>query len=355
VKKRKASGPQVSVIVPIYNVEAWLPACLDSLLGQSLKAWEAILVDDGSTDGSAKIAADYAAGDSRFKLVQQKNTGLGGARNTGCRHARGEYLCFLDSDDLLGRNALQGMLEVAGRADADMVVADFHTFIDGEAINPAREYAAAPHFARLFGAYPAVFRWQDMQGNIDLLYFGNYFCVVWGKLFRRSLWEKLGCESPSNLRMAEDFIAVKKFAFGARRITTYPQAALLYRKRAGSATTHRTSKTFEVFRAYEYAVQMFKDAGVYEGQFNSIHLFFLQMLVNHMLWFTPYRNWYGFYRRAQRIIAGWDETRMEAALRDRVLQFKQRPRYTFLRMGGEYIWHNKVKPWLPLKSRIAIG
>src|SRR3954469_20095634 len=97
--------PRISVVVPMYNVESFLAPCLDSLLAQTLDDLEVLMVDDGSTDGSTAIAEDYARRDDRFRLIVQENGGLSKARNTGIDAATGEFLAFLDSDDLLPENA----------------------------------------------------------------------------------------------------------------------------------------------------------------------------------------------------------------------------------------------------------
>ena len=95
-----------SIIIPVYNVESYLRDCLDSVLRQTFSDWEAICVDDGSTDGSSDILADYASRDSRIRVVTQPNSGLSAARNTGLDHAQGKYILFLDSDDWLSIDAL---------------------------------------------------------------------------------------------------------------------------------------------------------------------------------------------------------------------------------------------------------
>lgn len=96
-----------SIIIPVYNVEAYLHQCLDSVLCQDFSDWEAVCVNDGSTDGSAAILEDYVAKDARFRLVTQPNGGLSAARNAGLDAAQGEYILFLDSDDWLAENALK--------------------------------------------------------------------------------------------------------------------------------------------------------------------------------------------------------------------------------------------------------
>ncbi|WP_369824219.1 glycosyltransferase family 2 protein, partial [Kitasatospora sp. Root187] len=116
-------SPRLSVVVPIYNVERYLQECLDSIAAQTFEDFECVLVDDGSTDGSAAIAEAYAAKDTRFRLVQQENKGLGAARNTGWRHlAPGtEYLTFVDSDDTLPTGAYQLMVSTLDETGSDFV------------------------------------------------------------------------------------------------------------------------------------------------------------------------------------------------------------------------------------------
>ena len=96
-----------SIIIPVYNVEQYLRECLDSVLGQTYSDWEAICVNDGSTDGSAAILEEYVVKDKRFKIVTQPNGGLSSARNTGMEVAKGDYIVFLDSDDWLELDALE--------------------------------------------------------------------------------------------------------------------------------------------------------------------------------------------------------------------------------------------------------
>lgn len=96
-----------SVIIPVYNVEPYLRFCLDSVLNQTFADWEAICVNDGSTDGSGDILEEYASKDNRFRVIAQPNGGLSAARNRGMEAARGEYILFVDSDDWLEVNALQ--------------------------------------------------------------------------------------------------------------------------------------------------------------------------------------------------------------------------------------------------------
>ena len=119
-----------SVIIPVYNVEAYLQACLDSVLNQTFEDWEAICVNDGSTDNSAAILEEYGHKDGRFKIVNQPNGGLSAARNTGLKAAAGEYVLFLDSDDWLEGNALERVSE--SLANEDMLCFSGRRFFEKE-------------------------------------------------------------------------------------------------------------------------------------------------------------------------------------------------------------------------------
>lgn len=110
---------RISVIIPVYNVAAYLPQCLDSVLGQDHRDLEVILIDDGSQDGSGAICDRYAAADSRVKVIHQANAGAAAAKNAGLRIATGEYLSFVDSDDYLEPNVYGYMLSALRESGAD--------------------------------------------------------------------------------------------------------------------------------------------------------------------------------------------------------------------------------------------
>lgn len=129
--------PTVSVILPVYNVENYLEECLDSIVGQQFSDFEVVVVDDGSPDRSATIAARYAERDERIRLVARPNGGLGAARNTGVRHAAGRYLTFVDSDDAIPRGALRRLVESAEESGAEIVVGALRRFNSLERWKPA--------------------------------------------------------------------------------------------------------------------------------------------------------------------------------------------------------------------------
>lgn len=112
----------VTVVVPIYNVEKYLNACIESVVSQTYRNLEIILVDDGSTDSCPMICDEWAKKDNRIKVIHKKNQGLGMARNTGIDHAAGDYICFFDSDDYVDLCTIEKAYEIAEQYDTDVVL-----------------------------------------------------------------------------------------------------------------------------------------------------------------------------------------------------------------------------------------
>ncbi|WEG11500.1 glycosyltransferase [Pullulanibacillus sp. KACC 23026] len=125
--------PLVSIIVPVYNVEPYLSSCIDSILAQTFKAIEIILVDDGSEDGSLKICNQYTKIDKRVKVIKKRNRGVSSARNVGIDNARGLYIGFVDPDDTIEPNMYSAMVDVMVKMKPDVVVAQLKT--DNQIIN----------------------------------------------------------------------------------------------------------------------------------------------------------------------------------------------------------------------------
>lgn len=125
--------PKVSIVVPMYRVERYLPKCIDSILSQTLREIEVVLVDDGSPDRSGKIAEEYARRDYRIKVIHQKNSGLGPARNTGIANATGEYVGFVDSDDWVDSEMFSRLYAAASQSNADIAVGGHCDMANGRA------------------------------------------------------------------------------------------------------------------------------------------------------------------------------------------------------------------------------
>ena len=116
---------EISIIVPIYNVEEYLCKCLDSIVNQTYTDYELILIDDGSTDDSGKIADEYSSKDDRITVIHKKNSGVSDARNRGLENASGKYICFIDADDWIEVSYLEELLLLAKSNDADIAMCSY--------------------------------------------------------------------------------------------------------------------------------------------------------------------------------------------------------------------------------------
>ncbi len=178
--------PRFSVIVPAHQVQAYLPACLESVLSQSYPDLELIVVDDCSPDACGAIADEFAARDARVRAVHlPRNAGLGPARNAGMERAVGDYLVFLDGDDTLTPHALRAIADrIKETGEPDVLVYDYaRAHCTGETV---RNQAAA----HLTERGPAPFRLTDRPGLLKLL------MVAWNKTVRREFAEREGFTFP---------------------------------------------------------------------------------------------------------------------------------------------------------------
>lgn len=174
----------VSIIVAAYNSEKYLPACADSVISQSESDWELLLVDDGSTDRTGKICEEYSSKDTRIRTIHRQNGGLSAARNTGIEAARGDYLTFLDADDVFAPTFLETTLRAIDETGAEIA-----------AVTHIKFEVQEPEWGRLRGSRNikemtpgeaiAVALYQRGSG----LWGKRLDSSAWGKLYKRSLWE----------------------------------------------------------------------------------------------------------------------------------------------------------------------
>jgi len=176
------NNPIISVIIPVYNQEKYLGKCILSVLSQSFLDFEVILVNDGSTDRSLNISQKYARKDSRVSIVNKPNEGVAYARKDGFLKAKGEYICFLDSDDYLAPNALEILYKLAKEKHVDLVIGSYDVVYDNWALV---KKTASPflHTDRLLSKdefFLLLLGLGDEMGNS----FGG--SVIWGRLYKRS-------------------------------------------------------------------------------------------------------------------------------------------------------------------------
>ncbi|MDL4776055.1 bifunctional glycosyltransferase/CDP-glycerol:glycerophosphate glycerophosphotransferase [Actinomadura xylanilytica] len=220
-------SPLLSVVVPFYNVEGYLEACLDSLQQQTLRDIEIIMVDDGSPDASAAIAKEFADRDDRFHLVEQENQGLGPARNTGAIRATGTYLAFVDSDDVLPRYAYELMVGTLEETGSDLACGGVR-----------RLTSAGPRSSPM---HTEMFLVTDKRTHVskrpDLL--GDR--TAWNKVFRKAFFDKHGFAFPPGLY--EDAPVTIPAHFLASSVDVLSDTVYYWREREGesqSITQRRT-------------------------------------------------------------------------------------------------------------------
>ncbi len=214
-------SPAVSVIVPVYGVEKFLPACLASLQAQTFTDYELILVDDGSPDGCGALCDAWAAAHPNAAVIHQKNQGLSGARNTGIAAAKGRYLAFIDSDDLVRPAFLQALYEACEQSGADMALCGVEDV--AEDASPLPEPALSLPKA---GCYAGCALLEQFYAPG-----AQSYTVAWNKLYRRELWQTL--RYPLGKLHEDDAVAHRLF-FAAQKVCCIAEPLYCYRLRAGS-------------------------------------------------------------------------------------------------------------------------
>lgn len=187
--------PCISVIVPVYKVEAYLSQCIDSLLTQTFTDFELLLIDDGSPDNCGDICDRYVKNDNRIKVFHKVNGGPSSARNCGLDNAQGEWIAFVDSDDYVGRDYLKELYEVTA-PDVDLVIQSlFHIKnYEGEITNDSRNSVKKWVYA------PSDFGEMQKEQHLE------FYCQTMSKLFRREFLRNKGIKFIDSVRFGEDYI-----------------------------------------------------------------------------------------------------------------------------------------------------
>ncbi len=249
--------PKVSVIIPVHNAKKYLGECLDSILGQTLKDIEVLCVDDGSTDGSARLLEEYAAKDSRLKLLASALESAGAARNRGLDESRGEYLFFCDADDRADGRMLEKLRDKASRTNADIAVAGFCYYDEGLR-NDYRRVAIAREFLDV----PQPFS-PALAG--DRL-FSAFRIQLWNKIFKRSFIQRIGLRFQT-LPRVNDLAFVNTALALAGGIAAEKGAYYHYRKNHGGSLCSKIDQMPEMsVLAWLKVKENLESAGVF-GKF----------------------------------------------------------------------------------------
>jgi glycosyltransferase involved in cell wall biosynthesis len=223
----ECSAGRVSVVVPVYNVDRFLPECVDSVLRQSYRKLELILVDDGSTDRSGELCDRFAQQDPRVRVIHQPNRGSAAARNRGLDAARGEYVYFLDSDDFIADDTIRRVVE---RAEADHL--DLILF-DGQIISEDGQCLGDPRCLVTFTrSDPGVC--SGKQLFVEMVFNENFRVYVQCYLIRRSLFLRSGLRFDPGGFPHEDLLFTFFLLMHCERCGHLPEPFFRYRRRSGS-------------------------------------------------------------------------------------------------------------------------
>lgn len=240
-------NPTISIIVPIYNVERYLERCVNSLINQTYKNIEVILVDDGSTDASGMLCDELGSRDVRLRVIHKKNGGVSDARNAGINVSTGEYILLVDPDDFVEKTICEELIGVAQKTGADLV-SFREEKIDEESGTILENTAVETKTVKIMSGYEA---------GENYLY-GKYIQhSPWSKLYKRKLFDRV--LFPVGM-LAEDYATTYLYVFYSEKVAYYDRKLYFYSIRANSIMTQRSMKlTMDVYKAaskiYEFELE----------------------------------------------------------------------------------------------------
>lgn len=242
---------QISVVVPVYNGEKYLQECIDSILEQTFNEFELILVDDGSKDNSCTICDENARLDVRIKVIHQANGGVVFARRSGLSVAKGEWICFVDSDDTIPPDSLSCLIDGSKKYDTDLVVG---------------------HYDRVSFSPPS---------QIPLAKWREYCCEgkhtnPWGKLIRRSLFSKWVLDIPKEIDKGEDLLMNIRLSFNMTKAPVEVHKKVYNYRRNSSSISHTKRSTLE----YEVLFDTFRKQSIPEKDLPKYIKHFIRSRLN---------------------------------------------------------------------------
>lgn len=245
----------ISIIIPVYNAEPFLNKCIGSLLAQTFEKWEAIFVNDGSTDGSSKILREYAQADSRIRIIEKENGGVSSASNRGLSAARAQFISFLDADDYFQPTTLQTLYDAITRYNCGMSCCLMtRIYSNGRAESETSRFDDGEHPASAENVFSFEMR------------------APWAKLFRRDIIDKYRIRFPEGISICEDDVFVvsywshiQRFAMVNEALYNYlqPETSALHRAISGKMTYNAYERTLDVpLLIYEHIVSYIQDERV---------------------------------------------------------------------------------------------
>ncbi len=275
----------LSLIVPVYNVELYILDCLRSVNKQICDQLEIIIVNDGSTDGSMKLVNDFFLSLSvydreKYKIISQKNQGLSSARNTGISHANGDYLCFLDSDDILLGNFSIRILEIINKYNVDIVKFKYKRFKSED------DFIFTESYINLEGVY-------NVDNNMIVELFNDASWYAWLHAYKRCLFDNI--KFPVGLNF-EDVSTIPYLYRNCNKIYFLNAYIYGYRLRQNSITTSKNSSVLERnILSIKYILEMFYKEIDNDKRFYILYIFFVRIYMSFLIKnkgiFFAYKEW----------------------------------------------------------------
>lgn len=225
--------PQISIIVPVYNVEPYIRKCLDSIKAQTFTDFEAIIVDDASPDNSINIAREFAEADPRFVILTRENGGLSAARNTGLDYATGKYIAFIDSDDFVAPNYLEVLYNACEDNGADMASCAFTYHYDSNGFRKKQLFIMKDCVLEHDEAVSMIIKDRSIH---------NY---AWNKLYKRTLFTEHNIKYPT--MYFEDVVTSARIIYYANKLAVSEKCLYYYVKRPGSILSTMNVKKINDF------------------------------------------------------------------------------------------------------------
>lgn len=242
--------PKVSIILPVYNVEKYISHCLDSIISQSYSDFEVIAVNDASPDRSIDIVKDYAKHDSRIKIIDKEHSGLGLTRNKGIKHAEGEYLLFVDSDDYLSLNALEVLVKKSQENDSDII---FFNYVTENNYNHTSTVCPLPYDSDTKDNKLISELYADIIGKLPESKFNSTSMLgsAWRRFIKKELLINNNIEFSSEQKiLLEDSLVSLKLHNASENTLLIPDILYHYRYNPVSLTTCFRPKKFEMLKEY---------------------------------------------------------------------------------------------------------
>lgn len=249
-------APEISIIVPVFNLENLLPKCIQSVLEQTFQNYELLLINDGSTDRSGAICDEFAAGSNgKIRAVHCENRGAGGARNTGIDLAHGEYLCFIDGDDHIDAAMLETLHRTANDLDSDLLLFGMQIVNEQGRILRTELDQLPPRQPLTLEAHPEIF--------FSLPRVCSKFC-------RRRLFTQSGLRFPERI-WYEDFRMATKLLCEAETIVSLDEPYYFYLQRMGSTMQNTNcERNAEILSAFDDIIRFYQSKGLFDRYKNQI-------------------------------------------------------------------------------------